>query len=70
MKQKILFLCFISLSAMFSGAYAQTVEVKSSDDFTIYEPPASISVELITSLQLQEDNTTIPVNSEVKGKAC
>ena len=68
MKQKILFLCFsIMVTAMFSKAYAETIEVRSLESFSTANPPASISVELLEPLQIDE-NKIIEAGAVVKGK--
>jgi len=68
MKQKILFLCFsIMVTAMFSKAYAATIEVRSLEEFSTANPPASISVELLEPLEINE-NQTIKAGVVVTGK--
>jgi hypothetical protein len=69
MKQKNIFLSFIVLiiTGMLSGAYAKTIEVMSLSDFSTAKPPASITVELLDNVDLDE-NTTLSAGTAVQGK--
>ena len=69
MKQKNLFLSFtfLIITGMFAGAYAKTIEVVSLSDFSTANPPASISVQLLGSVDL-DNNTTLYEGAVVEGK--
>ena len=59
MKQKNLFLSFIVLVmiGMLSEAYAKTIEVVSLSEFSTAKPPASITIQLLDSVDLDETTT-------------
>lgn len=69
MKQKKLFLSFIVLimTGMLSGAYAKTIEVVSLSEFSTARPPQSITVQLLDSVDLDE-NITLYEGAIVQGK--
>ncbi len=65
--QKNLFLGFLVLliSGICTGAYAKTVEVEALDAFTTANPPSTIKVRLLDSLELSQDK--IESGSEMCG---
>lgn len=54
MKQKNLFLTFIAFMCLNSQVLAQTIEVKSLSQFSTANPPATISVEILDPLILND----------------
>lgn len=61
MRQKILYFCFLMvLSCMFGKAYAQTVEVSALDNISTANPPKVISVKLIDSLEISDEQILNP----------
>ena len=69
MTQKNLYLGFISfiIIGMLSGVCAKTIEVVSLSDFSTANPPKSITVQLLDSVNLDE-STTISEGAVVQGK--
>lgn len=56
MKQKFLYLCFVMItSCMFASANAQTVEVMALDEISTLNPAQSVSVKLLESLMLTDE---------------
>ena len=55
------------MTGMLSGAYAKTIEVVSLSDFSTANPPASISVQVLESVDLSEE-TTIKAGATLHGK--
>ena len=68
MKQKYFYLGFIIfLLGCFTAVYAQTIEVRSFDDFSTANPPSSISIELLEPLSLSEDKI-LDIGTKVDGE--
>lgn len=68
MRQKFLYLCFIIIiQAMFTQAFAKTIEVQALNDFSTSNPPASLSIKLLEPIEL-DNNITLMTGSEVSGK--
>lgn len=69
MTQKKFFLTFIvfAITGVLSSVCAKTIEVLSLSDFSTANPPASITIQLLDSVDLDE-NTTIDAGATVNGK--
>lgn len=68
MKQKILYFGFlILLSGMFQQTYAKTVGVESLSEFSTANPPKSISVKLVESLELT-NGVMLNAGDEIQGE--
>jgi len=67
MRQKLLFLGLLTYMCTCSQAYAQTVEVKSLNEFSTASPPATITVELLNPLKL-DNNLELYAGTSMSGK--
>lgn len=66
MKQKLLFLGLIAYMCLGSQAFAQTVEVKSLSEFSTETPPATITIELLEPLKV-DDNLEFLAGTNLSG---
>ena len=55
MAQKIFYSVLISIVFVCSPAYAQTIGVKSLNDFSTENPPKTISVQLLEPVEIKKD---------------